>query len=125
MTGLITLDSLSPVSALTELEELIYAGKTRDGSLAALHLLRNLKTVFFSNSYAWQEIALFEAYHPAVDFPWKGGVVLAANPDVMKCKDCRAPQSMLTGKGRRLACPQCDAAYIERHLKRYTQLSTA
>lgn len=125
MSATITVDSLSPVSSLTELENLVYSGKTRDGSLAALHVLRNLKSVFFSNSYAWQEIARFESSHPAIDFAWKGGVVPDANPSVMKCKSCGAPQSMLTGKGLRLACPQCDSAYIEKHLKRYTQILTA
>lgn len=125
MSATTTVDSLSPVSSLTQLEDLIYAGKTRDGSLAALHSLRNLKTAFFSNSYAWQEIARFEASHPYADFPWKGGVVPAANASVMKCKICGTPQSMLTGKGLRLACPKCDFSYIEKHLKRYTQLLTA
>jgi len=125
MSASSTINSLSPISFLTELEDLIYAGKTRDGSLAALHSLQNLKTVFFSNSYAWQEVARFEACHPFVDFPWKGGVVPAANPSLLTCRNCAAPQSMLTGKGLRLACPQCDSAYIEKHLKRYTQLVTA
>ena len=125
MSANITVDSLSPTSSLIELEDLVFAGKSRDGSLASLHLLRNLKTVFFSNSYAWQEVARFEACHPSVDFPWKGGVVPAGNPSVLKCKSCGAPKSMLTGKGLRLACPQCDSAYIEKHLERYTQLMTA
>lgn len=121
----ITLDSFSPVSSLEYLEEFVYAGRTRDGSLDALNTLRHLTTAFFSNSYSWQEIAQFEANHPDVDFSWKGGVVHAANPSILKCTNCGTPQSMLSGKGLRLACPACDSAYIERHIKRYAERLSA
>lgn len=121
----ITLNSLSPISSLENLEELVYSGRTRDGSLEALNALHKLKTVFFSNSYPWQEVARFEDHHPEVDFRWKGGVVPVANPSLLKCKNCGTPQSMLTGKGLRLACPNCDSDYIEKHLKRYTRRLSA
>lgn len=125
MTATITLNSLSPLSSLTKLEEMVYSGRTRDGLLVHFHALQNLKTVFFSNSYSWEEIARFEANHPDVDFPWKGGIVPNANPSTLKCKKCTAPQSMLSGKGLKLSCPRCDAAYIEKHLQRYNKIASA
>jgi hypothetical protein len=97
----ITLDSLAALSGITDLEHIVFSGKTRDGSLAHLDQHQNLKTAFFSNSYSWQEIAGFEARHPTISFPWKGGVVYEANPQVLKCKKCGAPQAMLAGKGLR------------------------
>ncbi|WP_339109753.1 leucine-rich repeat domain-containing protein [Thioclava sp. GXIMD4216] len=121
-SGKITLKSLSPIGALKGLEEFIYAGGTRDGSLEALNSLQNLKKTFFSNAYSWQEIARFEAHHPEAAFPWKGGIVPSANPGLLMCKKCGTAQSMLAGKGLRLACPACDSAYIEKHLERYTLL---
>lgn len=121
----ITLDSLAPVAALDDLIEFNFSGKTRDGSLNHLQRLQQLSTVFFSNSYSWEEIARFEASHPEIDFPWKGGVVYNANPSVLKCKKCEAPQAMLSGKGLKLSCPQCDAAYLKKHLERNSKVSAA
>ena len=121
----ITLDNLAPISVLNELEHLAFSGKTRDGSLAYLDQLQSLKTAFYSNSYSWQEIASFEASHPEVDFPWKGGVVYNANSSVLKCKKCETPQAMLTGKGLKLSCPQCDTSYLKKHIERYSKISTA
>lgn len=119
----IILDSLAPIAALDNLMEFNFSGKTRDGSLSPLQPLQQLSTVFFSNSYSWDEIARFEASHPEIDFPWKGGVVYNANPSVLKCKKCDAPQALLAGKGLKLSCPQCDATYLEKHLERYRKVS--
>lgn len=121
MSTTITLDSLAALAGATELEHIVFAGKTRDGSLAHLDKHQNLKSVFFSNSYSWQEIAGFEAHHPTVPFPWKGGVVYEANPHVLKCKKCGAPQAMLAGRGLKLACPQCDLVYLKHHIARYSK----
>lgn len=117
-SGKITLKNLSPIGALDGLEELIWAGGTRDGSLEVLNSLQNLKKVFLSNSYSWQEISCVEAHHPEADFPWKAGIVHSENPGLLKCKKCGTAQSMLAGKGLRLASPTCDSAYIEKLLKR-------
>ncbi len=119
----ITLGTLAPVAALNELEELIFSGKTRDGSLEFLGSLQHLRTTFFSNSYSWEEIARFEASHPKVEFPWKGGVVHDANPSILKCKKCNLPQAVLSGKGLRLSCPQCDGVYLKKHVERYRKIS--
>ena len=119
----ITVDSLAPVAALSDLEELSFNGKTRDGSLDKLGSHPHLRNVFFSNVYSWAEIARFEARYPKVDFPWKGGVVYDANPEVLRCKKCGLPQAMLSGKGLRLACPECDEAYLQKHLARYQKIS--
>lgn len=118
-TANITLDSLAPVAALKHLEELNFSGKTRDGALDHLSSNLHLRDVFFSNSYTWEEIARFEACHPKANFPWKGGITYDANPTVLKCKKCERAQAMLSGKGLKLSCPQCDAAYIQKHLDRY------
>lgn len=119
----ITLDSLAPVATLDDLIEFNFSGKTRDGLLTPLQRLKRLSTVFFSNSYSWDEIARFEASQPKIDFPWKGGVVYNANPNILKCKKCEAPQAMLSGKGLKLTCPQCDTAYLKKHLERYSKIS--
>lgn len=121
----ITLDSLAPIADLNELEELIFSGKTRDDSLDHLGNLQHLRIAFFSNSYSWEKIARFEASHPKVNFPWKGGVVYSANPTVLKCKKCELPQAMLSGKGLRLSCPTCDSAYIKKHVERYQRIAIA
>lgn len=118
----ITIDSLAPVAGLGDLEELVFSGKTRDGSLGFLASNQQLKDVFFSNSYSWEEIARFEAGHPGADFPWKGGVVHDANPTALKCKKCGHPQAMLSGKGLRLKCPQCDEASVKKHVDRYNKV---
>ncbi|MFN4157842.1 MAG: hypothetical protein ACK4GO_05490 [Gemmobacter sp.] len=123
MSGTVMLDSLAPLQSLTLLEVVILACKTRDGLLAPLTALPRLKTVFFPNAYPWEDIARFEARHPDVNFGWKGGVIHEANPGVLRCRTCQAPQSMLTGKGLRLACPACDATYIAKHLQRYRRIA--
>ncbi|MGB5864713.1 MAG: leucine-rich repeat domain-containing protein [Sulfitobacter sp.] len=119
----ITLDSLAALSGITDLEHIVFSGKTRDGSLSHLDQHQNLKTAFFSNSYSWQEIAGFEARHPAISFPWKGGVVYEADPQVLKCKKCGTPQAMLAGKGLKLACPLCDLVYLKKHIARYSTIA--
>jgi hypothetical protein len=119
----VTIVSLSHVAVLKDLEELIFAGKTRDGSLDHLASNLHLRDVFFSNNYTWNEIARFEAGHPKANFPWKGGVIYNANPTVLKCKKCETAQAMLSGKGLKLSCPQCDHAYIQKHVDRYQKIA--
>lgn len=121
----ITLDNLAPVAALAQLEELNFSGKTRDNSLSHLSHCGSLRNVFFSNSYPWVEVARFEASHPDIEFPWKGGVVYDANPTVLTCKKCGLPQAMLTGKGLRLSCPECDGKYLQKHIERYRKVAVA
>lgn len=121
----ITLDSLAPIATLNQLEALNFSGKTRDGLLHYLNSLPHLKSVFFSNSYSWEEVARFEANHPHVEFPWKGGVVFEANPEVLQCKKCSSSQAMLSGKRLKLTCPKCDASYLAKHLERYRKISLA
>jgi hypothetical protein len=116
-------DSFSPLSDSTSLSTLIFSGNVSDGSLKPLWGLKLLHQLFLSNNFSWQEFAQFEAQRPDVDFPWKGGVVHNANPAILTCPSCGKPQALLTGKGIRLCCPDCDADRLAKHIKRYTKLS--
>lgn len=124
-SGKISVDSLEPLAGATTLNRLIFSGKCKDGSLAPLYELENLRSLFLSNNFAWDEFARFEAHQPDVTFPLKGGVVYDANPMALRCSSCSEPQAMLTGKGLQLCCPSCDAERLAKHIKRYTELSKA
>lgn len=124
-SGKITLDSLQPIAGLAQLERLVFAGRSRDNSLRPLHDLPKLQEVFLSNVFPWEEFARFESHHPDMPFRWKGGITYAPAPDLFRCKTCDEPLAMLTGKGLRMACPNCDADRISKHLKRYASLAAA
>ncbi|MDQ4409116.1 MULTISPECIES: hypothetical protein [unclassified Rhizobium] len=122
-SGKIKVDTLSPLSDSTALTTLVFSGNVGDGSLKPLYGLKLLHRLFLSNNFSWQEFTQFEAKRPDVDFSWKGGVVYNANPATLACPSCGKAQALLTGKGIRLCCPDCDGDRLARHIKRYPELS--
>ena len=124
-SGSISLESFKPLTDITTLRSLVFSGKCIDGSLAPLYGLKHLQHMFLSNNFNWEEFANFERHQPHVNFCWKGGVVYDANPAILQCKKCNKAQAMLTGRGKKLCCPDCDAKRLEKHLHDYSSLSSA
>lgn len=122
-SGTIRIDTLLPLASTPALQNLVFAGTSNDGTLTPLYGLERLERLFVSNNFSWDQFAHFEAQQPNVDFPWKGGVVYDANPTVLTCQSCGRPKAMLTGKGTRLCCPDCDGGRLSKHIKRYRELS--
>jgi hypothetical protein len=122
-SGTIKIDTLLPLASTLALQNLVFAGTSKDGTLTPLYGLKRLERLFVSNNFSWDQFAHFEAQQPNVDFPWKGGVVFDANPAVLTCQSCGRPKAMLTGKGNRLCCPDCDGGRLSKHIKRYRELS--
>lgn len=122
-SGTIKIDTLLPLASTLALKNLVFAGTSKDGMLTPLYGLDCLERLFVSNNFSWDQFARFEAQRPNVEFPWKGGVVYNANPAILTCESCGRPKAMLTGKGTRPCCPDCDSGRLSIHIKRYRELS--
>lgn len=123
-SGEIKVDTFSLLADATAPRTLVFSGRIRDGSLKPLYGLKLLHRLFLSNNFSSEEFAQFEAQRPNVDFPWKGGVVYNANPAILACTSCGKAEALLTGKGIRLCCPDCDSDRLAKHIKRYSKLQS-
>lgn len=111
-------ESFSPLATLTRLTELHLTNiKAKDGSLQPLQKLRGLHTLELANFYPMEEFAALSAVLRRTDCTWFQPHIRF---DQGQCKKCgEHSMLMLTGKGKPMACRQCDATRIARQLREW------
>ena len=111
------INSLAPIAGLSRIEYLNLSNlKVADESLAPLTHLTNLKKLVTANFYPFEEFARLSAKLPNCECQWFAPYVATT----LKCPKCEAENRvMLTGKGKPLLCPRCDAIRLARHVKEF------
>ena len=110
-----TLDSLSPLAALSELEYLyLTAVRVTDRSLRPLHGLVKLRRIEMVGTLPTEEYAQLAAALPGVECDWFAPYVVV--PDG-RCERCGGQQLILTGGRRWQACERCDAQRVRKHVE--------
>ena len=114
-----TIDSLAFLSNLTSIENLaLRFSFVADGSLKPIARLSKLRTLEISNTFPREQFAYLAAHLPQVQCPWFPGYVLLG-----KCPRCTdETMVMLTGKGQRSLCANCDRRQLEQKLNEFKAL---
>ena len=114
------IESLAPISGLSRIEYLSLTNlKVADESLEPLTHLTNLKELQIANFYPFAEFARLSAKLPNCECQWFAPYIVTN----LKCKKCETENRvMLTGKGKGVLCPKCDAARLARHVKEFERL---
>lgn len=114
------IDSLAPLSSLERLEFLgLTSLKVVDESLAPLANLKNLRQLFLTNAYPFEEFARLAAQLPNTECQWFAPYVSTT----LKCEECdEEDRVLLTGKGKSLLCPRCDAKRLQRHVAAFDRV---
>jgi hypothetical protein len=101
------IDSLAPISNLTDLEFLgLTSLKVTDESLAPLANLTKLKQLLVANVYPFEEFARLSARLPKTECQWFEPYISTT----LICEKCKEEKRvLLSGKGKSLLCPRCDA----------------
>jgi hypothetical protein len=108
-----TVESLAPLAALTELRFLDLGNlKASDGSLAPLAALTQLRELDLPNFYPVSELVQLARALPHTKCTWFEGVLEVRS---LKCDRCGSSKVMLAGKGARTLCSSCDAERIAAH----------
>jgi hypothetical protein len=117
-----TVDSLAPLATLKELRFLHLTNlKARDESLEPLRQLTLLEELECANFYPMEQFARLRAALPHVRCMWFSPVVSARH---MACKKCGLMKMvMLSGKGTRTLCRDCDEARIRKHEDAFNEIA--
>lgn len=115
--------TLEPLTALQELYWLsLGTVMVEQDGLLPLAKLRNLKYLFISNQYKFEEVAALAGARPDVEcdlFEPVSGVY-----DFFACKKCGEHTMVLpTGKGKPWMCQTCDAEKIEKHIDQFNEIA--
>jgi len=114
---------LAPLSSLTWLH--LGALRTHDMSLRPLAALTGLEYLAIGNVFAIEEFAYLSARLPHTLCNWLKPYA-RFHKSVFPCRTCRENwKVMLSGKGRKLLCPTCDAVPLARHVLLYQKLRDA
>jgi hypothetical protein len=116
-----TVDSLGPLAGLSELKYLDLLNlKVLDGSLEPLGSLIGLRELNLPNFYSVREFAKLAGRLRGTDCPWFRPTVDLPNVDCPKCGE--KSLVMLTGKGTRTMCRDCDDDRIRKHEDLFREL---
>jgi hypothetical protein len=117
------IDSLAPISNLKELEFLgLTSLKVMDESLAPLANLKKLKKLSLANVYPLEEFARLAAKLPNTECQWFAPYISMD----LKCEKCKEEKRvLLTGKGKSLLCPRCDAKRLQRQVEEFNRLKNS
>jgi len=117
------IDSLAPIANLENLEFLALSSlKVADESLAPLTNLRNLKRLVVANYYPFEEFARLAASLPNTECQWFEPYVSTT----LTCEECKEENRvLLTGKGKSLLCPRCDARRLQKHVETFDRVKNA
>ena len=119
------LESLAPLSALVELEQLnLTVVRLADGSLAPLAGLPKLKYLGLANMFPMEEYARLAGLRP--DIACDRFEPSYGPNESLRCKTCgQHGLFALTGKGKPWLCQHCDAARLARHNAEFMALVKA
>ena len=111
----LVLESLAPLAALLELEQLnLTVVRLADGSLAPLAGLPKLRHLGLGNMFTMEEYARLAGLRP--DIQCDRFAPSYGPNESLRCKTCRQHGLFaLTGKGKPWLCQHCDAAKLARH----------
>jgi hypothetical protein len=116
-----TIRSLEPLADLHKLTFLELTNtKVVDESLDPLRTLRNLKELRLSNRYPMEEFAKLSGTLTDTHCDWFKPFVKFGLP----CKRCGSEATvMLTGKGTRILCENCDSEKLKRHVLAFERIA--
>lgn len=111
----LVLESLAPLAALRELEQLnLTVVRLADGSLAPLAGLPKLRHLGLGNMFPMEEYARLAGLRP--DIQCDRFAPSYGPNESLRCKACgQHGLFALTGKGKPWLCQHCDAAKLARH----------
>jgi len=114
------INSLAPIVGLSRIEYLSLTNlKVVDESLQPLTHLPNLKELLIANFYPFEEFARLSAKLPNCECQWFAPYVTTT----LECPKCKTGNRVLvTGKGKPLLCPTCDAIRLARHVKEFERI---
>jgi Leucine-rich repeat (LRR) protein len=110
------IESLQPLASLDRLEYLSLTNtKVTDESLWPLGGLSRLRHLDIANFYPTSEFAWLSAQLPNTECAWLKPFI---NTHI-KCPKCGNPRVMLSGKGKPMLCPNCNATRLARHVEEF------
>ncbi|MGI9261417.1 MAG: hypothetical protein ACR2QR_05240 [Woeseiaceae bacterium] len=121
----LTVETLGPIEHLQSLEWLaLRSFQVRDGSLRPIAKLDALNWLFLNNKFSLEQVAYVAGKMPNVSCrsfdPIFGHLKYPA------CKTCNGTDMvMLTGRGTRLMCANCDMHKIRQHGEQYRRFYAA
>ena len=123
ITTLHELDSLQPLAGLRTLERLELRGiRVRELGLRPLEQMTWLRHLVVNNRFEIEDFARLAAALPNT----KGYCLHPAVPVGIPCDQCQQDKLMLIGRTRPImACPQCQANHVERHIAKFQQCKAA
>lgn len=111
------IETLKPLSSLSNLEYLNLTNlKVKDESLKPLANLSRLEQLDIANFYPMEEFAWLAGKLKNTKCGWFSSYI----DSYSKCPKCNKDKMvMLTGKGKRNLCRECDYKRLERHIKEF------
>ncbi len=123
VTTLHELNSLQPLAGLRTLERLELRGiRVRELGLRPLEQMTWLRHLVVNNRFEIEDFARLAAALPTT----QGFCLHPSVPVGIPCDQCQHEKVMLIGRTRpTIACPQCQAKHVERHVARFQQCKAA
>lgn len=115
--------TLEPLIELQELYWLSLIGViVENDGLSPLAKLRNLKYLFISNKYSFEDIAKLAGARPDIECDLFDPV--SEVDDFYRCKKCNNRLMVLpSGKGMPRMCKICDAIKLEQHINQFNEIA--
>ncbi len=122
MWARMTIDSLEPLSSLTNLEW-VDLGNTNvaDGSLKPLGEMNHLHYLNLPNFFPMEEYAWLSGRLPGARCTWFDPFIEIS---FLTCKKCGSSDMvMLTGKRKPKLCKRCDGARLRKHVEEFRRIA--